>query len=340
MAGEVFDMTIKHIAVEAIITEGLQARAAIDPATVREYAEAATEGKATLPPIVVYCHTAGQFWLADGFHRLAAAKQTGQKKIAAEVRQGSRTDALRCALGANQTHGLRRTNADKARAVMMAYEHRKDLGLPDVPSARAIADLVGVNHETVSRQLAENASWREATARTGADGKTREFPPIPTRPPKNPPAAQAVTQNYPPPPVRRPEKQTGTVPVQRPIEKPEPPQVENETETGPVDERGKHIPVDLLPIWNRKQEVQDLATAISRVRVALQKAQDGNDPLWSEINYSSVLNYLDRAFFEITSSKPYVVCPMCQGIGCRACKSRGLMGKYRFDTCVAAEFKQ
>ena len=112
------------------------------------------------------------------------------------------------------------------------------------------------------------------------------------------------------------------------------------SDAGPADERGKHIPEDLLPVWNRRQEVQDAATAISRVRSALRAAQDGHDPLWGEINYSSVLNFLDRAYTEITAAKPWCVCPMCQGIGCRACKERGLMGKYRFDNAIAPEFKK
>ncbi len=108
---------------------------------------------------------------------------------------------------------------------------------------------------------------------------------------------------------------------------------------GPVDERGKHIPEDLLPVWNRRQEMQDAATAISRVRVAIQKAQDGNDPLWGEINYSSILIKLAAVFAEIVGAKPWCVCPMCQGIGCRACKERGLLGQYRYDNAISKEFK-
>jgi hypothetical protein len=107
-----------------------------------------------------------------------------------------------------------------------------------------------------------------------------------------------------------------------------------------VDERGRHIPEDLLPVWNRRQEMQDAATAISRVRVAIQKAQDGNDPLWGEINYSSILIKLSAVFAEITGAKPWCVCPMCQGIGCRACKERGLLGQYRYDNAISQEFKR
>jgi hypothetical protein len=110
-------------------------------------------------------------------------------------------------------------------------------------------------------------------------------------------------------------------------------------DAGPVDCRGRHIPEDLLPIWNRRQEVQDLATAISRARVVLEKANDGKDPLWWELNYQAVKADLDKAFFSISSAQPWCVCPMCQGIGCRACNGRGLMSEYRFKQVVPASMR-
>ena len=49
------------------------------------------------PPIVVFEH-GGQFILADGFHRVKAARKAKLSHILAEVRQGDRRDALRFAL--------------------------------------------------------------------------------------------------------------------------------------------------------------------------------------------------------------------------------------------------
>ena len=364
---------IVHIPVDKVQIEGLQARAEINQDVVREYAEAATTGGATLPPIVVFRDELKNFWVGDGIHRLAAAKNVGQKMIAADVRDGTRTDALRYALGANGLHGLRRTAADKAHAVKMAYEHRSELGLPDVPAANLIAGIVGVSDTFVTNQLLSVGSWSQATARTGADGRTRELPPIPTRRPALKAAAAAETPRTagpaaPPylgdaaaercgysktdardrvPPERGAPTSGG--PTEGSPAKPELPPVPTRrraappaapSDAGPVDERGRHIPEDLLPVWNRRQEVQDAATAISRLKSLFHAAQDGHDPLWNEINFSSLLNYLERAYTEISAAKPWCVCPMCQGIGCRACKGGGLMGKYRFDNAVASEFKK
>ena len=55
--------------------------------------------------------------VADGFHRTAGKEKIGNKKIPAQVHQGTRRDAILYAAGANAAHGQRRTNADKRRAV-------------------------------------------------------------------------------------------------------------------------------------------------------------------------------------------------------------------------------
>jgi ParB-like chromosome segregation protein Spo0J len=49
-----------------------------------------------LPPVVVFDTPEGPL-LADGHHRLAAAGRLGRKTVEAEVRAGSRQDALRYA---------------------------------------------------------------------------------------------------------------------------------------------------------------------------------------------------------------------------------------------------
>ena len=98
----------------------MQARVALSEATAEEY-RAAMESGVVFPPIIVYSDGGddenGPYWLADGFHRLEAARRIGRTKIEADVRAGGRRDALLCCVGANATHGLRRTNEDKRKAV-------------------------------------------------------------------------------------------------------------------------------------------------------------------------------------------------------------------------------
>ncbi len=111
------------IPLERIKTDGgTQMRAALDPDTVQEYLDAMQPvGWGDFPAVIVY-YDGKDHWLADGFHRveayrLAAANLDQPASVPADVRSGTRRDAILHAAGANASHGLRRTNADKRRAV-------------------------------------------------------------------------------------------------------------------------------------------------------------------------------------------------------------------------------
>lgn len=109
------------MATERVPTTGItadpdcQPRTAIDPRIVDDYADDMTEG-AAFPPLTVY-HDGTTYWLADGFHRLAAAMRLGLAEIACDVRAGDKRAAVLHSCSANATHGMRRTPADKRRAV-------------------------------------------------------------------------------------------------------------------------------------------------------------------------------------------------------------------------------
>ena len=95
---------------------GTQLRAEANEETIEQYRVALVEWDATFPPVVVFFDGAA-YWLADGFQRYEAFKRAGRTTIPTEIRRGSRRDALLYSAGANATHGLPRTNADKRRAV-------------------------------------------------------------------------------------------------------------------------------------------------------------------------------------------------------------------------------
>lgn len=69
---------------------------------------------AAFPPVLVIAEAGppSKLWLADGYHRLFAHRSVGAKEIEAEVRRGTREDALRLSLAANATHGKKRTLGD------------------------------------------------------------------------------------------------------------------------------------------------------------------------------------------------------------------------------------
>lgn len=74
--------------IDKIQTTGTQSRVSVDTKTVDEYAEALQSG-ATLPPVTVFSDGTN-YWLADGFHRLAAHR----REIEVEQRDGTQRDAM------------------------------------------------------------------------------------------------------------------------------------------------------------------------------------------------------------------------------------------------------
>lgn len=117
--------------------------AGIDVGVVAEYAEA-MEGGEEFPPVIVY-FDGEVYWPADGFHRIDAAKKIGRDTISADVRQGSKRDAVLLAVGVNANHGLRRTSADKRRSVLAMLRDPEWSRLSD----REIGKRCAVDHKTV-----------------------------------------------------------------------------------------------------------------------------------------------------------------------------------------------
>lgn len=99
-----------------------------------------------MPPLQVMFDGVS-YWLWDGFHRRWAADRAGLDKLPCIVTDGTREDAQWASYGANCSHGLRRTNADKAKAVKAALRHPNGAKTSD----RQIAEHVGVSPSTVAK---------------------------------------------------------------------------------------------------------------------------------------------------------------------------------------------
>lgn len=111
------DSTVQFVELAKIrLNGGTQPRSKLYEEVVSEYAEDMKQG-ANFPPVTIY-YDGKDYWLADGFHRVRAKEATGAKEIEAEVISGELRDAILHSVGANADHGLRRTNADKRRAVI------------------------------------------------------------------------------------------------------------------------------------------------------------------------------------------------------------------------------
>jgi hypothetical protein len=125
---------------------GTQMRIAMNDDVVKEYAEAMQAG-CEFPALRAYFDEPNDLIiLADGFHRLAAHNRVRPNdQILVELVLGTAEDAQWESIGANKSHGLRRTNEDKRNAVKMALSHPKGAEISD----NQIAKHVGVSHTTV-----------------------------------------------------------------------------------------------------------------------------------------------------------------------------------------------
>ena len=127
-----------------------QPRVAIDEKVVADYAELIEAG-VELPPIHVYVDKQMNYWLADGFHRWHAHRRARRTEILCDIRRGTVEDARWHSFAANQAHGLRRSNADKRKAVEAALKHPKAKKMSD----RRVANHVGVSQPFVSKLRAK-----------------------------------------------------------------------------------------------------------------------------------------------------------------------------------------
>ncbi len=175
---------MKTINIKTIRTDGgTQSRVEINNEIVTEYAEAIKAG-AEFPAVVVF-NDGVDNWLADGFHRFHAHNQAGKTSISADIHQGTARDAVLFSFGANGTHGLKRSNADKRKAVATMLSDAEWAEWSD----RKIAEVCGVGHPFVAAiRNPEVATKQQSNREISAAKKTKKVESDSTTPTKSEPA--------------------------------------------------------------------------------------------------------------------------------------------------------
>jgi len=169
MATEPQNLKLDQIRIDG----GTQPRAAINEQVVADYADDYGNG-VDLPPVTVFFDGTA-YWLADGFHRYWANKRINCEHVFAEVHEGTQRDAILYSVGANASHGLRRTNADKRKAVLTMLtntqvSHDED-GKPWTDNA--IAKRCHVSPHTVA-SARSTLQMQSAPVRRTTDGRTMD----------------------------------------------------------------------------------------------------------------------------------------------------------------------
>ena len=184
----------------------LQVRGGVDPDKVEQYRQIMRDNGVDgavgyMDPIMVFFETDdGPRWIADGFHRIAAAEAEAVAKIPTILRQGNKSKALRFALGENGHHGAQFSNAEKRKAAELAVLDPEVGKLTD----QKIAALIGCSPSLVSDARRGETPAAKATKRAAKkQAPTPEPEPKPEpKPEPEPTAPRAQVPNA----VERPTK--------------------------------------------------------------------------------------------------------------------------------------
>jgi hypothetical protein len=155
---------------------------------VGDYARAMRDGD-EFPPPTVFTNDGITYRLADGFHRMAAYRRAcpDVQEIQCEIRPGGLEDAVLFACGANASHGLRRTNEDKRKAVRALLRSEKWAHWSD----REIARQCRVSHGFVSKLRGEHLETFPDAG--GLEDQLERTPPVPEATATVPPAVAPRT---------------------------------------------------------------------------------------------------------------------------------------------------
>ena len=279
----------------------LQTRAGTDADTIKTYAEAMADGE-HFPDVTVFTDGT-KYWLADGFHRVMAAKVNGKSAISADVRKGTEDDAVVFGGTANNKQGKRPTRADVQHFLEMVWERREAI-FGGTPTGGNLAEKCGVSRRTGETFVRE---------------KLAEMPKAPIRP-----TAQVAQLTAP----IRPEKLVGkngkmyaVNPAPKRPEKPVPKAPTRPVRQIPRDRYGVEIPVNIGEAFEASP-LPDILSCISKARVALRKGIEEKDPAFAAVRQDALVN-LNNAYSFINAAEVWCVCRVCQGNGCKACHERG-----------------
>lgn len=292
--GVVVGKDIREVKIDDLSELVTQVRVGLDEQTVEEYAEAMRDGD-EFPPIVAFDDGA-TLWLGGGFHRVEARRRNGHATVMADVRKGTRQDAVRFGVGDNAKHGLRMTGEDKERAVRLFRQE-----FPKA-SVNEIAQACRVSWSFTDKVL-NPKQYQD-------DGRTKKpKDDVPAREPDGekgdawePPANE--------PPAREPTKEKA--PAKKPETKAEPPV---------RDSKGKVVPSHLRDAFGSSWH-QDTIDTLGRIATQVESVMKHNAFLEPEI-----LEDLARVQDRIVASRPFVICPRCKGTesGCAVCRTAGFI---------------
>lgn len=104
-------------------------------------------------------------------------------------------------------------------------------------------------------------------------------------------------------------------------------------------------PSPALETWHRVDEIQEMLSALVRIKSAVGQATDkgSTDKAFSEVNHTSFIADISSAYSLLKVALPYAVCPTCHGrvlSECKTCGDRGMVSEFYWKHKVPEETKQ
>jgi len=147
-------MPTQVLAIDLIQVLGtVQPRQTLNEDAIADYAEhydPKSNGKAVLPPLRCF-HDGERYILSRGFHRYTAATRAKRGSLECEILQGDERAAILDAMLDNDTHGVRLTPADKRKAVNRLLDDAEWGRL----SQTKIAEMANVSRQFVALLIIE-----------------------------------------------------------------------------------------------------------------------------------------------------------------------------------------
>lgn len=322
---------MSEIAVDAIRTDGGTQQRPIIHAVVQHYKELRQDGVG-LPAIEVVSDGT-DYWLWDGYHRLAAAKELKKATIQAHVTQGTQRDAVWLSYSANRAHGMPRPSGTAKRII------EQILCDPEW-SQTALSKIA--EHVGVSRQYVQQAK-NDFISRTEGGNDDEEGEKNHTGDVENAEKGAStctlrqvgIVQI----PVRactvKVQSRTGKIYEQQSQEK-------QAGSDAPVDADGVAIPEHLRPVFAAREQFQEFVQAVSVLKGQVRRAITANPQAFSQFNENAFRSATENIHSLLSLSGPFIVCSYCGGVEsakCRACKGSGFLNKAQ-SQCVPEEYRK
>lgn len=280
---------------DIVMDDATQSRTVNNEELIEHYAELYRDG-VDMPPVDLFTEDGQTYYIGDGIHRCHAHEAAEIEEVWAIVHTGGQTDAQVFACGANKTHGLHRSNADKRKAVEIM------LWLQAKWSNRMIADHVGVSDELVRevrKGLETKGKIEKTETRLGKDGKEYAKPHVP---------------------------ESGTCDDAEPddddFENPFSPPTDDD-DFDPEAIEGQAYVVDLaIEADVYRRAVND----INRMKRELQElAAEPKHGVHLADKIVRIVRSLDEAKADIRGAEPVEICTACDGDGCKSCGNAGFV---------------